>query len=238
MNVLRPIPPCPPFSESWRELIQCYGSVEDFKAFMTEVVSEVAPDVFATKAYVDARYADLMNHISQFATTEYVDQQVQNVTQGVTDGSIAGPGEIGEVVRGQFTYTTPFIIDNNPSGPRIVDEFVMTLPPGSWQISNQVNIGTVSPPGPPNAWVNTIGTGFYALDTVSGVITDLGDAAISIQPTGYPQTGGVVAYWIPTLVYAGDFATPQEIHGFIQRVTGELGGSFGYGFWSIAFRKR
>jgi hypothetical protein len=208
MNVMRP-PPCPPFSESWRELVACYGSVEDFKAFMTEVINDIGSDVFATRAYVDARYADLANQINQVET---------DIITGVTDGSIAGPGEIGEVVFGIFPPTPGSLSDTYTVGDTIPESPVMTLPAGDWQMSFQAVLvlqsGSLS------------NIGFVGL--LGGV--NFGNILIGIAGTTDLQ--------IPSLVWAGSIAADLPVSVQVSNVQGEAGATFKFAIYCVAFRKR
>jgi hypothetical protein len=130
MNVICP-PPCPPHSESWRELVACWDTVEDFKAFMTEVMAEVVDQQLG--GLIQSIVAEQLN--SHPPTQNIVENIVNNyITQnvvprvGVVDGSNAAPGEIGEY----YTNTTTVNVTGGISQTQSVT--AGTLPPGDWLV--------------------------------------------------------------------------------------------------------
>jgi hypothetical protein len=209
MNLVRP-PPCPPFSDSWRELIQCYGTVEDFKAFMREVVLEVGPDVFASNAYVDARYADLMNQINQAKT---------DIITGVTDGSIAGPGEIGETISAIYPTTAGTTVLHAVSDSPITTPTIITLPAGAWQLSMQ----------------GVFLSGGAAFGGVSfGGMLGAGNFG-NVQIVG--NSNWITDLQIPTLVWSGSTTLETPVTARVI-VDGTATDTFGFAVYVVAFRYR
>jgi hypothetical protein len=212
MNIIRP-PPCPP--SDWSQLIECYREIADFKKLMAEIINEMITD-------------GTLN----LATKDYVDQQIAAVTQGVTDGSIAGPGEIGEVLQGNYTATTPVAAKTTIAVPwdwnqAEVNEHIMDLPAGDWQVSAQMSAYVAAPV---SGYLDEFtGGAFFG----SGIDKQFANVGISFTAT----TDGVNSIYLPTLVWSGSIAETMEIRGRMMN-RAPAGTTYIPQIWVVAFRKR
>jgi len=168
--------------------------------------------------------------LTGYATTNYVDQEIAKLRQGVTDGSIAGPGEVGEVISGSELFGPYTLPDTTPQGTQtspMVDQFVMTVPPGDWQISTQGGIYTTS---------GTLNRATIQAWLGPGFTKPVGSIEIAFNPGAASQ--GIITFYLPTLVYAGSSTQPEDLHMSLQSVQGDAGATFNVSLVGIGFRKR
>jgi len=219
MNIVRP-PPCPP--SDWSEILNCWRDVENFKGFMSQIIN----DMIAS--------GDL-----NLATKNYVDQAVsaasQNIITGVTDGSIAGPGIVGESIIGSVAMDparTPLTVtsDSVPSGI-LADELLMTLPAGAWQVSVQMAVMIVAPPGPLNGYLTDCGMDGYLGPAPFAQVRAFGGVGLAVAH-------GFGGFYIPTLIWSGSFTEPTEIRVVVRNVLGLPTTTFNYSMYGVAFRYR
>jgi hypothetical protein len=204
MNIMHRPPPCPP--SDWSQLIDCWKDAQDFKKLIQAVIEDIYGGELATKAYVD----------------QAVQQSATEITTGVTDGSIAGPGMVGETVFGIFPATPGELSDTHTVGDTIADEFVMTLPAGAWQMSFQAVLVVQS------GSLTNIGFGGF-----------LGDGNFGNILIGGNWTGsGLTDLQIPALIWSGSTAIDMPVSIRVSNVQGAAGSTFKYAVYAVAFRYR
>jgi len=167
--------------------------------------------------------------LSAYATQAWVLDQLEALKQGITDGSIAGPGEVGETLNG-LLGPKPLTIQ---SGLGTVDDsWVMDLPLGDWQISCQCGLymDAASPAG--TAFTSAALQLYYGSSFVS--TQQLG----AVQMSGNWVSSGLVSVYMPTLVASISTTQPWPIRARLSNLLGSAGQTVNYSCVVIAYRHR
>jgi len=192
-------PPQPPscFSELAR-LGQCYDDVQQMKKILGKVITDLLKnDPTITQSIIDS--------IQQSGTSVPL--------LGVTDGSSAQPGQVGEIIQGSATN-----VAFNPGGVSYVAP--LTLPPGDWNVQALMEVGSNAP------------------SDFAGAIFQSSEASPSIGwfiLGGALTEAGSTSAWFPSNVCPWSTATPTLISfgvTYIGTSTGE------FNMWCYARRVR
>jgi hypothetical protein len=130
MNWMQQMPPCPPSGPDWDEMLACWREIRDFKRLIDGVIKELYGDTPpASTTLLDIINAAIENHPpTQTVIENIVNNYVTNnvvPTMGITDGSAATPGQVGEFYQSltMVPYTTGTQTQQVSSG---------MLPAGDW----------------------------------------------------------------------------------------------------------
>lgn len=187
-------PPCPPgprppdcFSNLFR-IEQCYEDVIQLKRFLTRIMTEIMQS----------------------------DPGLNVRIQGVTDGSDAAPGEVGEYLRQYGTLPVP------GDGTTVMPVATLRLTAGDWQVSGQFGFDGVAC-RVAGADIAPALTGDSYHSTGIGLILDGG---ATLQPGGSYPLGGAVRV---------SLAQPGEV---ILRVHVESVGNVPVPVWGSVWARR
>lgn len=127
--------------------------------------------------------------------------------KGVVDGSVAAPGQIGELIT--YTFSQPFAV--SPSN-QTFSVSGMVVPPGDWDIWAW---------GACNVYVQTVE--FYSTTVPTGMSSELEayDSAVILGGTGTVQVSARVVS--PTVRGTFSVATPIPITLLVQQTVGSAG---------------
>jgi hypothetical protein len=124
---------------SWHDLQDCWRQVAELKAIVAQVINRQLANDQATQQLVaqlvtqeldtnPATQTVIQNIVQQYITNNFV------ASKGVTDGSVAAPGEVGEVI----SSVASTVITANGT---YFNTNAITLPPGDWDVSALAYLG-------------------------------------------------------------------------------------------------
>lgn len=125
-------PPCPPpgCGSSIAKAESCYNQTQQLNSFLTQVVGDLLTSNPSLIADALEANPDVLAEI-------IASSPVSGPILGVTNGSVAQPGQVGEVAGLAATGSTPAA---TPPAPTVINLSVGVLQPGDWMLFGFVNL--------------------------------------------------------------------------------------------------